>query len=179
METRLSCLCFKQKTQITWKHTENESPRSTYSNVPVGITEMLRKSQTAVAQSWEPAPVAVHDHFQISKANFKSLKFDINVSYLCKFILFEKKKIDDLWWKIKPPKINVWIKPQHVVSNFFLMKKYRHEHVASRHIFEISMANVWHKDQIKFYWWLDLKQVIIWHRIKQKRLQRTRSSHKS
>ena len=159
---------------------------SIYFNVPVGITDMLRKSQTAVVQNWEPTPVAVHDHFQISKANLKSLKLDINVSYLCKFILFEKKKkkIDDLWWKIKPPKINVWIKPQHVVSNFFLMKKYGHEHVASRHIFEISTANVWHKDQIKFYWWLDLKQVIVWHRIKRtknkiKRLQRTRSSHKS
>ena len=49
--------------------------------IPVGMTGLLTKLQTAAGRCWESGPAPARDHFQLKNTDFKSRDFDVNVSY--------------------------------------------------------------------------------------------------
>ena len=73
-QNRGVCVLCKNAT-IAWKW------RGKWIAIPVGMTGMLKKTQTAAVQNWESAPVTVRDHFQLTKTNFEWINFDVMVSY--------------------------------------------------------------------------------------------------
>ena len=49
--------------------------------VPVGMTGLLEKIETASGRKWESIPVSVKEHFELAKNAFKSQQFTVTVSF--------------------------------------------------------------------------------------------------
>ena len=77
-----------KKASITWKCEGNELPYTIGTVLLGGMTGMLKKTQTAAGRNWESVPVTVLDNFQLTKTNFKSIKFDVSVSFSGDCVLF-------------------------------------------------------------------------------------------
>ena len=55
--------------------------------LPCGMEDFLRKLQTAAGRSFDSLPVPVIDYFKITKENFKSGQFEVEVSFDGKFLI--------------------------------------------------------------------------------------------
>ena len=73
---------------ITWTCRGQELPCSIYTVIPVGMTGLLTKLQTAAGRCWESGPAPARDHFQLKNTDFKSRDFDVNVSYSGKWVVY-------------------------------------------------------------------------------------------
>lgn len=70
-----------KKATMIWTCRGLELSCSIYTVVPVGMTGLLTKLQTAAGRCWESGPAPARDHFQLKNTDFKSRDFDVNVSY--------------------------------------------------------------------------------------------------
>lgn len=76
-----------KKANITYKCKGNELPYTIHT-VPAGTTRILKKTQIVAGWNLESVFEAAHDHFWLTKANFKPINFDVCVSNSGKCALF-------------------------------------------------------------------------------------------
>ena len=74
---------------VTWSCSDEGAPDLFLIKtlVPIGMTGLMEKNQSAAGRSLESAPVAVRNHFGLEKKeSFQSSKFSVTVSYSGKSI---------------------------------------------------------------------------------------------